>query len=136
MATIKAIALVSPQAATAIGGISAALGNVGLVAAAAAAGYGIGKLINKMLGIDKGELGEWLYDVTHKSNGSSAFSDDWRNHIGQSSKPVQVTTHISVDGAKLAKVVTKHQAGSAGGAQTGITFADALLSLPSPANPF
>jgi hypothetical protein len=50
--------------------------------------------------------------------------------------PIQVHTQINLDGHKVASVVSKHQERAMSQPQSGVTFADSLMHLPSPANPY
>ena len=123
--------------ATGFKGIAGALvGNAGLVVAVGAAGYAIGSLINKLLGISNGEFGSWLYDKMHRADGSNVFTSSGVPSVDFVKRPIQVHTDIHLDGHRIASVVTKHQSRAMSGPQSGVSFVDALMGAPSPANPF
>lgn len=123
--------------------VSALTGNAGLVIAAGAAGFAIGTLINKLVGIDKGEFGNWLYDVVHKNDKDQLGwkgnqfvgvekNPNWSATTqgqtprfqtvrpGSNNKPVQVNTKLYLDGRKIADVVTNHQAREAEQPHSGL----------------
>jgi hypothetical protein len=127
-------------------GISMALiGNAGLVAAAAAASYAIGTIASNMLNkyakwASNGKddtFGGWFYSLIHNEPQVKGWSADGSRFIGfGDKKQVQVHTQVNLDGHKVATVVSKHQSKAAAQPQSGVSFADALMSMPSPANPY
>jgi len=103
------------------------LGKAGLVGAAGAAGYEIGKLINS-LGPD-GNLGGWigrkLYDLTHSeydpNHPAQAKGPISHSIAGKGGSAITVHVHNKIDKNGLATMVTQEQAKSANGPQTGIS---------------
>lgn len=135
-AAFKGLALVvGPLVAIASGSSIAALatrlGPVGLAGAAGAAGYAIGSLINKLLGIEHGELGSWLWDKTHRADGSSIFYQG--DHMyGKKPGSTAVHTTVNLDGKKVAENVTYHQAKAMSSPRSSITRPDSSMSLAYP----
>jgi hypothetical protein len=109
------------QVAGGLGNLAASvgmvLGKLGLVGAAGGAGYLLGDLINR-LG-PNGDLGGWLggkvYEFFHPYDASS--------------RAVHVTTHVNLDGRKVAAVVSQHQGRAASAPQTGSGGFDPRLQM-------
>lgn len=143
----RALRLVLPLltgagSASSIPALAAALGKGGLVMAAGAAGFAIGTLVNKLLGIEHGELGSWFYDKLHDKDGNNVLgpthwmgktSPETRDAIlrglgGNKNAPVRVTTKVNIDGRQVASIVSKHQANEASKPQIGTGRFDSILT--------
>lgn len=131
----KSMSMVLPLATAALSGARGLIpllsGPVGLSAAALAAGYGIGMLINRMLGIEHGELGEWLYDHFHNNN--SGKGTGWS---APGKQGASFTVNLVVDGKKMASTVVQHMNNAASQPQSGLSSLDTMMHVPSPSNPF
>lgn len=144
------------QGVGSIGSLNALLGKGGLVLAAGAAGYAIGNLINRLLGIENGELGSWVWDKTHNSDGQSKGWWKWAKQSANMMNPFRASAlyqdnegpspyvasgrrgvpghshDIVMDGRKVATGITKHQAAAAGSPQKGINAFDMSMGLAYP----
>jgi hypothetical protein len=120
--------------AEAAGKLSLALGKTGLVGAAAAAGFAIGKLINS-LGPD-GDLGGWigrkLYDLTHPNGGvidAAHPAPKINSIVGKGGGALTVHTHVNLDGQKVAENTTHYQTKALNGEHTSTDRHDPTMSL-------
>jgi hypothetical protein len=152
-AGLRGLTLALPGVSTALSGVIASfIGPVGLVIAIAAVTYAIGTLAAKMLEFDKIHKDEINAKGQHVTTTNSMTAWLLDHALGLDTKmrwlpetvsgpmggrqPVQVHTQINLDGHKIATVVTKHQARGMSQPQGGVTFADSMMSMPSPANPY
>jgi len=101
------------------------LGKAGLVGAAGAAGWAIGNLINRLAGIEHGELGSWLWDKTHNEDGSSRF-------FSKKQPATTVHTTINLDGKRVADNVTYHQVKAMSSPRNTISRPDSSMNLAYP----
>ena len=126
--------------ATGFTGLAGTLaGNAGLVVAAGAAGYAIGNLASKLLGIDKGESESRIYDLTHQIEATPKGWNASGTHFDASAfhkqpQPVNTTVNFIMDGQVVASKVVRHMERGMSQPQGGVSFADALMHAPSPAN--
>jgi hypothetical protein len=116
------------------GKLSLVLGKAGLVGAAAAAGFAIGELINR-LGPD-GDLGGWIgrkvYDLTHPNGGvidAAHPAPKINTIVGKGGSALVVHTHVNLDGQKVAENTTHHQAKALNGEHSSTDRHDSTMSL-------
>jgi hypothetical protein len=141
----------------AIGLVAALTGPAGLMIAVGAIGLGIGAfigtiinhgingLVSWMTGGKEDSVGGWVYDLTHNDLADKYETDKHdklyaKNHpdtvATKSGKPVHATINFIMDGHTIASKVVKHMERGMSQPQGGVTFADSMMSMPSPANPF
>lgn len=134
--------LVGAMASAAAGaaGLAASLGSAGLVAAAWAAGYGVGTLlvepINNMVSAMTGSqttLGSWIYDLV---NGGDAAADLGEKTTGAADgvETLGTSATVAADGADL--MCTKAEEAAKGMDGLGEAVTDASGAVKDSKNPF
>jgi hypothetical protein len=118
---------------TMIGTLAKGLGGV---AVAGTVGYMLGEMINSfgpggdLGGFLGGKFYEWVHGDANADSSPGGLHQGWdRGLVSRGNRPINVTTHLSVDGVKFASVLTKHMADDFAKPQTGVNDFDWRIAM-------
>lgn len=110
--------------------VAGALKNIGMVAGAFGGGYAVGTYLN-----DKFGLSEKINDFLDYVGAGHAYNPNKPRGMPtakDNARMLQVTTELTMDGQRMARAVSTHQAKAASAPQTGLSAFDWALT-PTPA---